>query len=304
MPIIDLEAYHRQGFVLVDVLAAAEALALRGEIDEVLDRNRGPASSVDRSFHSSENQHLGDAIATYGAKAKHYYFHLLTDPLFLPIQHIFHRPEILGAIEQLLGGGPLIINNASLFAAEPGTCSQLPWHRDVIQIPQREIDEDAIYNPKRFHNNVQINLPLYDDETLWVVPGSHRRRNTADETVAFAGAKHYAPLTATMPGGINVRIRPGQAVLYNNNIIHRGWNSCFSVPRRSLHLGYHTAQHPPTWHFYLLDERTFTADYRARMSPQVRRMIDDYFACRSSYPQIEDTWRSLGSHGSVTTTAS
>ncbi len=293
MPTIDIESYRRDGYVLVDVLTHSEAIALRAEIDQVLDRHREQAVTVDRSFHSSENQHLGDRIAAYGAKAKHYYFHLLTDPLFLPIQHVFHRPEVLDAIEQILGGGPLIINNASLFAAEPGTCYKLPWHRDVIQIPQHEIDEDAIYNPTRFHNSVQINLPLYDDETLWVVPGSHSRPNTAHENAAFAGSRHYAPLAASMPGGINVRIRPGQAVLYNNNLIHRGWNPCFTVPRRSLHLGYHNLRKPPTWHFYLLDERTFTEEYRARMTPPVRQMIDQYFDCRLQFPRMEDTWRSL-----------
>jgi len=69
--------------------------------------------------------------------------------MFLPIQHVFHHPEILRTIERILGA-PLIINNASLFAAEPGTVYQLGWHRDVIQIPQNEIIEAAIYNPKRF----------------------------------------------------------------------------------------------------------------------------------------------------------
>ncbi|HYE06144.1 MAG TPA: phytanoyl-CoA dioxygenase family protein [Planctomycetota bacterium] len=290
---IDRERYRRDGFVLVDVLAPAEALALRQRIDEVIDRHRVGGGAVDRSFHASQHQHLGDRLATYGTAAKHYYFHLLTEPAFLPIQSVFHRPEILDAIGQLLDGGPLIIDNASLFAAEPGTCYRLPWHRDVIQIPQREIDEEALFTPTRFHNNVQINLPLHEDETLWVVPGSHRRPNTAAEDAAFAGSKHYAPLAAEMPGGVNVRIGAGQAVLYDNNIIHRGWNERFARPRRSLHLGYHDASRPPTWHFYLLDESSFTPAYLARMEPEVRRMIDAYFACRKRYPRIEDTWRSL-----------
>ncbi|MBA3707409.1 MAG: phytanoyl-CoA dioxygenase family protein [Planctomycetes bacterium] len=287
----DLTRFHEQGYLLLDVLPEDDAIALRREIDGILDRHR-VYGAVDASFHRSENQHHGDRLAGYGTKAKHYYFHLLTDPSFLSIQQVFHRPEILRPIERILGGS-LVINNASLFAAEPGTCYSLPWHRDVIQIPQHEIDEAAIYSQERFHNSVQINLPLADDETLWVVPGSHRRVNSAGEAAAFAGSKHYAPLDAVMPSALNVRMRPGQAVLYNNNIIHRGHNQCFTVPRRSLHLGYHSALRPPTWHFYLLDERMFTAAYRARMSPEVRLMIDQYFACRLRYPRMEDTWRGL-----------
>lgn len=285
----DIARYNEQGFLLIDVIPEAEATDLRRQIDALL-LPQGRRPTDERTFHRSENQHAGDPIAAYGSKSKHYYFHLLTDELFLPIQHVFHHPKVLATIEAVLGS-PLVINNASLFAAEPGTRYQLGWHRDVIQIPQDQIDEDAIYDAKRFHNSVQINWPLYDDQTLWVVPGSHHRRNTAAENVAFAGSKHYAPIEAEMPGEINVRIRPGQAVLYNNNLIHRGFNPCFSVPRRSLHLGYHNASLPPTWHFYLLDAAMFTDEYRARMSPEVRAMIDAYFACRARYPRMADTWR-------------
>ena len=286
---VDIDTYHKNGFLLIDVFPESEVVLIRDQIDELLNRY-SQTTKTERGFHSSENQHAGDAIENFRAKTKHYYFHLLTNERFLPIQHVFHRPEILNTIEQILGA-PLIINNASLFAAEPGTCYKLGWHRDVIQIPQDEIDEDAIYNPSRFHNSVQINLPLYDDETLWVVPGSHQRKNTADENTAFRGSKHYAPIDAEMPGGVNVKIRPGQAVLYNNNLIHRGFNACFTVPRRSLHMGYHCALKPPTWHFYLLNEANFTDSYRAKMTPHVRAMIDAYFECRKSYPKMEDTWK-------------
>ncbi|MBA2479905.1 MAG: hypothetical protein H0V44_04515, partial [Planctomycetes bacterium] len=77
MRVIDVDRYHEQGYLIVDVLPEREALALRGQIDAVLDRHRA-SGPVDASFHSSENQHHGDRLAGYGAKAKHYYFHLLT----------------------------------------------------------------------------------------------------------------------------------------------------------------------------------------------------------------------------------
>jgi hypothetical protein len=284
----DLIRYGEQGYLLIDVIPEAEAIALRRQIDDLL-LPGGKTAAGDGAFHRSDNQHVGDRIGTYGDQSKHYYFHLITDELFLPIQHVFHHPRVLEAITALIGG-PLVINNASLFAAEPGTTYKLGWHRDVIQIPQEEIDEAALFTPTRFHNSVQINWPLYDDRTLWVVPGSHARPNTPEEEAAFRGSKHYAPIDAEMPGAVNVHIRPGQAVLYNNNLIHRGYNPRFTVPRRSLHLGYHNARLPPTWHFYLLNEGMFTDGLRARMSPQVRAMIDDYFACRSRYPRMQDTW--------------
>ena len=73
--------------------------------------------------------------------------------------------------------------------------------------------ESLIYNPRRFHNNVQCNLPCYADSALWVVPGSHVRPNTAAEDAAFGGSKHYAPPAAQMPGGVQMHIPAGQALL-------------------------------------------------------------------------------------------
>jgi ectoine hydroxylase-related dioxygenase (phytanoyl-CoA dioxygenase family) len=288
MSAVDLDRYHDQGFALIAVMADDETAPLRRAIDAILLPD-GRLPTADRSFHRSENQHAGDDVEAYGAQSKHYYFHLLTDERFLPIQHVFHHPRVLAAISSILGE-PLIINNASLFAAEPGTRYQLGWHRDVIQIPEDEIVEAAIYSPSRFHNSVQINLPLLEDDTLWVVPGSHRRPNSAAEAAAFRGSKHYAPLEAEMPGAVQVRIPAGHAVLYNNNLIHRGHTPRFARQRRSLHLGYHCAAKPPTWHFYLLDEGMLTPDYRARMSTEVQAMIEAYFRCRSSYPRMRDTW--------------
>jgi hypothetical protein len=285
---LDIDLYHQQGYLLLDVLSLTDAALLRSNIDDIL-LPHGRQPTRERIFHASENQHFGDLVERYGEQSKHYYFHLLTDERFLSIQHIFHHETILDAIGQILGQ-PLIINNASLFAAEPGTTYNLGWHRDVIQIPEHEIDESGIYTPNRFHNSVQINLPLYHDETLWVVPGSHHRPNTTVEQAMFRGSKHYAPLDAVMPDALKVEIQPGQAVLYNNNLIHRGYAHSFPVPRRSLHLGYHGALRPPTWHFYLLDDSMFSDNYRARMSPQVRMMIDAYFACRRQYPRMKDTW--------------
>ncbi len=279
--------HARDGYALVDVLTPGEVAELREQLERLI--LRGNALEQPPRFHASDFQHLGDRLEDYGKLTKHYYFHLLTDPRTLPIHGIFHHPALLGAVEALIGP-ELIINNASLFAAEPGTAYKLGWHRDVIQIPREEIHPEAIYTPERFHNSVQINLPLYRDSALWVVPGSHVRPNTEAEERAFRGSKHYAPPGAEMPGARQVHIAPGQALLYNNSLIHRGHSERFAERRLALHLGYHSRTRPPTWHFYLLDEKMFTPEYRARLSPTLQRMIDEYFECRRQYPRERDTW--------------
>jgi hypothetical protein len=90
---------------------------------------------------------------------------------------------------------------------------------------------------------------------------------------------------------IAVALRAGQAVFYNNNLIHRGHSTDSTASRRTLHMGYHSATLPPTWHFYLLDADRLTVDYLRRLDPTMRRMMDDYLACRAEYPEMSATWQ-------------
>lgn len=280
------EKFERDGFVIVDVLTPQEIDDFR----EVMDALISPKiQSADTEKRSSSFQHLGDEIKDFGKEARQYYFHLLTKPGTESIHHAFHHPVILKTVEELLGPN-LIVNNASILAANEGTQYSLGWHRDIIQIPQNEI-EDWLFSPERFHNSVQINLPLVDENSLWVVPGSHNRPNTPEEDEAFRGSKHYAPVGVEMLGGIPVPLKAGQAVLYNNNLIHRGFTEKMKIPRRTLHMGYHSANFPPTWHFYLLNGDLLTPQYLDTLSPTMRRMMEEYLECRRQYPDMSQTWK-------------
>jgi len=280
------ETFLRDGYVMVDVLTEQEIAEFR----EIMDALISPKiKAADTKKKEASFQHLGDEIADFGKEARQYYFHLLTKPGTEPIHHAFHHPVILKTVEELLGPN-LIVNNASILAANEGTEYSLGWHRDIIQIPQPEI-EDWLFSPERFHNSVQINLPLVDENSLWVVPGSHFRPNTEEENKAFRGSKHYAPLGIEMPGGIPVPLKAGQAVLYNNNLIHRGFTEKMKIPRRTLHMGYHSALYPPTWHFYLLNGDLLTPEYLDRLSPTMRRMMEEYLECRRQYPDMSQTWK-------------
>ena len=278
--------FEKDGYVILDILSEVEIADFRQIMDGMLSENK---KTEDTTTHGSSLQHLGDEIGNFGNENRQYYFHLLTKPGTEAIHHAFHHPKILEAVEQLIGPD-LIVNNASILASNPGVSYNLGWHRDVIQIPEAEI-EDRLFSKERFHNSVQINLPLVQEDALEIVPGSHNRPNTEEENQAFAGTKHYAPLDAEMPGAIRVSLKAGQAVLYNNNLIHRGYCLDSKVPRRTLHMGYHSASKPPTWHFYLLNSELLTSDYLDRLSPTMRQMMEDYLACKQQYPRMEDTWK-------------
>jgi hypothetical protein len=90
---------------------------------------------------------------------------------------------------------------------------------------------------------------------------------------------------------MKVSLKAGQAVFYNNNLIHRGCSENSKVPRRTLHMGYHSAANPPTWHFYLLDSKLLTTEYLNGLSPRMRQMMKQYLQCLRQYPSMEDTWK-------------
>lgn len=279
--------FEKEGFVIVDILTEEEIADYRQIMDAMLSEQK---KSGDTEKHDSTFQHFGDDLSDFASENRQYYFHLLTKPNTEPIHHAFHHPKVLSVVEELIGP-KLIVNNASILASNPGVIYQLGWHRDVIQIPEDQI-EDRLFSKDRFHNSVQINLPLVEESALWVVPGSHCRPNTPGEDAAFGGTRHYAPLDADMPGGVIVNLKAGQAVFYNNNLIHRGWSDePTKIPRRTLHMGYHSATKPPTWHFYLLNADLLTPEYLNGLSPTMRQMMEEYLACREQYPRMEDTWQ-------------
>ena len=112
------------------------------------------------------------------------------------------------------------------------------WHRDWGNVPG--VDQDAFFRTAadiRMYN--QMNAALYDDHSLWVVPGSDRRRDTDEERAAFpslpppvpelrsditsaereAACLEYAQI---MPGGVPVMLFAGDVAFYRACIWHFG----------------------------------------------------------------------------------
>ena len=106
------------------------------------------------------------------------------------------------------------------------------WHRDVHPVDMAPLDAlaaDFVENGPRY---TQWNVPMYDDDVLWVVPGSHRRRNSDAEN-----AELHADPKAPVTGGIPVELKAGDAVIYSNFLIHTGSNYTTKT-RRTLHGGH------------------------------------------------------------------
>ena len=109
------------------------------------------------------------------------------------------------------------------------------WHRDFHHGPHSHaplagLQADMLANGAP--GSVQWNIALYDDDVLWVVPGSHRRLNTAQENRELQEDPR-APLS----NGLQVKLNAGDGVMYINTNLH--WPSNYTTKlRRIIHLGY------------------------------------------------------------------
>lgn len=95
---------------------------------------------------------------------------------------------------------------------------ELCWHRDDIRPDVSPEEEERLLqekSPGGSQVHAQYNVALFEDASLIVVPGSHKRIRTEAE-------RNADPYEPNMPGQLIVDLKPGDAVFYNSNILHRG----------------------------------------------------------------------------------
>lgn len=126
----------------------------------------------------------------------------------------YFSEEILGIVRELLqcGDDELVMELFNMLV-RPDNDFELRWHRDDIAADASPEQEMERLSRPAFH--AQYNLALFDDESLVVVPGSHKRPRTDAERAA-------GPFEPDMPGQLVVTLGPGDVAFYNNNIFHRG----------------------------------------------------------------------------------
>jgi hypothetical protein len=272
MTLVDRSRYEQDGYLIIPVLSPAERKRFLDASNELVSRPRYRKTNT-----GSPSKFL---VSVPFLRPGHHH-PVLVESILLPKVH---------EVTEVILGSPLVVDNAVLLSAEAGTDYQQGWHRDVLQIPQNQIDE-AMFSPRWRHNSVQINLPLVEDHAFWAVPGSHQRPNSPEENEAFAGSKHFSPVNARMPSATCFALQPGEAIFYNNNMIHRGW-CAFTRPRRTLHMGYHCSQRPPTWHFYSDDPRRYPKEYLKTLTEPVRSALLARSCQRQRYPDVTESYRS------------
>jgi len=246
-----LQEYQAAGFVVLDTMVPVGLLEpLRAAAARATARARagGWAHGI-RTAASPFPPYDQDATADVWA------VHLLVhpdmgEPAFLDW---YGSDEVRSACAQLLGlqGGDRVA------ATQPGACPAqqlqlqlvnmlinpervafgLPWHRDLVAASATDAEEltvlcggygsDGGAEPAGGAGAggagaaVQWNTALYEDACLRAVPGSHRRVRTAAERAATTTALAGPGGMAWLPGEAVVRLRAGQTVVYDPNLLHR-----------------------------------------------------------------------------------
>lgn len=201
------------------------------------------------------------------------------------IQDIVCNRDIHAVCRDLLGEG-IIVDGASLFYGEAGVDYRQGWHRDVLQVPDEQIDLNW-FSDDYHYNYVQMNMPLTTDGCLWIVPGSHRRQLDAEERAVFGATEKMAPVDApALSHGRQLVLKPGEAVFYNNYAVHRGWGGVLKDRRITIHMGFHSTQYAPTLHFGVLDHTEYSLDYLSSLEPCVREALRAHLVERARHPEV------------------
>ena len=236
---VDRDRFLEEGYLILrNVIPPDELHELRASYEIMVERQRAiwarernaddpPGGAWDTSAQPWLNLYtLADQIDGQTAKTVEIWLHENTQGVSSHLLEV----EDAAVTEMTLMCNP---------ARDYGTTNHRGWHRDFYPpycAPLQAYAEDIIENGPRY---VQWNIPLYDDDVLWVVPGSHKRFNTEQENQLLR-KDPCVPL----PGGVQTHLKAGDGVVYILPILH--WGSNYSTKmRRTIHGGFSTFTYYP-----------------------------------------------------------
>ncbi len=248
---VNRQQFMEQGYLIVREVIPPERLEqLRADFETLVDRQRriwaqerGPDDPPGGAWETRPQPRLSP-------------YEPLIDEKTASTVEVWLQENTLGVSRQLM-----CVPEATSVAGMTLMCNPVrdhgpaPWHRDVHPIdmaPMAGLQSDLLENGPRV---LQWNIPLYDDDVLWIVPGSHRRLNTETEDRELLADPHK-PLT----GGIPVELKAGDGVVYVNYLLHWGSNYSTNI-RRTIHGCHSIFPHFPDLSF---------SDY---LSPEARALF-------------------------------
>ncbi|SNX85068.1 uncharacterized protein MEPE_03777 [Melanopsichium pennsylvanicum] len=257
-----LQQYYEQGYIILDHILSTEPDSCL-HLDN-LRHCAELATRLTRDGHWSHRRVVGrafppftkDNLDSWGVQhiMNPQLDMLAATPLSKTFQHFYGSPILLDIASLLIGADKdqmqmelfnLLINpSCHLFA--------LSWHRDDVKPNVSQTEEQSRLETPTY--GVQFNTALFDDNCLFVVPGTHRRLRTPlertanntkappptliTETQASEESQFFAQdgswQSVDPPNTFRVKLKAGQTAFYSQRILHRA-SYLPSVKRATLH---------------------------------------------------------------------
>lgn len=172
-----------------------------------------------------------------------------------PFREFLNLPEMRATVEGILGTDHQESDIMGVLLEPTHQAWATNWHRDwVHHNPKVDplIFSQVMRNPLMFN---QLNAALYDDHSLWVIPRSHDRDDTAEERAAFGSIPVPPPAlddtmsgaerelvcsryARQMPGAQQVSLMAGDCAFYRACQWHLGTYIPYTK-RATLHDGFY-----------------------------------------------------------------
>ena len=226
MPSLNKSLLRRDGYLILRNVIPADRLdAVRTACEGLLDRQReiwrreaGPDDPPGGMWEKHMQPRVPD-------------FHALVDEETAPAVEVWLSEPIMGTSREMLSGPEAVPMHMMMMCNPRIDHGPAKWHRDIGNngvAPLWLLQEELAETGPRY---LQWNLPLYDDDVLWVIPGSHRRLNTPEEDRQLKDDPR-----SPLPGGMPVKLKAGDGLIYYHSMLH--WGSNYSTKlRRTVHGG-------------------------------------------------------------------
>ena len=226
MPSLNKSLLRRDGYLFVRNVIPADRLdTVREACEGLLERQRevwrreaGPDDPPGGTWEKHMQPRVPD-------------FHALVDKETAPAVELWLSEPVMGTSRELLSGTKAIPMHMMMMCNPRVDHGPAKWHRDIGNngvAPLWLLQEELAETGPRY---LQWNLPLYDDDVFWVVPGSHRRLNTPEEDRRLRDDPR-----SPLPGGMPVKLEAGDGLIYYHSMLH--WGSNYSTKlRRTVHGG-------------------------------------------------------------------
>ena len=226
MPSLNQSQLRRDGYVIVRNVIPSDRLDdVREACEGVLDRQR----EIWRQEAGPDD--LPGGVWDMRPQPRVPEFHALVDAETALAVELWLSEPVMSISRELLSGPEAVPMHMMMMCNPRTDHGPAKWHRDIGPLevaPLWLLQEELAETGPRY---LQWNLPLYDDDVLWVVPGSHRRLNTPEEDRQLADDPR-----SPLPGGMPVELKAGDGLIYLHSMLH--WGSNYSPKlRRTVHGG-------------------------------------------------------------------